>query len=255
MKTSAGLFKDPPPLLFAHRGYSSRAPENTLAAFALARDQGIPGIELDVHLTTDRRLAVFHDDTLKRICGVDRAVEDCSSDELRELSAGEWMDGAFRNEKIPLLPEVFELLGRGMIYDIEIKSRDTRRNELEGLLEAQITAAGLEDRCLISSFNPFRLKFFNPASSVPRGLIYARSPEVPWVLRRGGGRFIAPCPVLKPNYTFINRSYVLWHKKLLGRRLIPWTVDDPGLAKTLLGLGVDGLISNDPGPLKPLFGL
>ena len=53
----------PRPLAFAHRGLSSLYPENTMAAYRAARDAGIPGIELDVHLTADKKLVVFHDDT------------------------------------------------------------------------------------------------------------------------------------------------------------------------------------------------
>ena len=67
------------PYLFAHRGCSKDAPENTLAAFELARQRGMPGIELDIHLCKSGELIVTHDDNLRRVTGADIAVEEAFS--------------------------------------------------------------------------------------------------------------------------------------------------------------------------------
>lgn len=67
MKKTAILPGFPRPLVFAHRGLSSLYPENSMVAFRAARDAGVPGVELDIHLSRDRRLVVFHDDTTGRI--------------------------------------------------------------------------------------------------------------------------------------------------------------------------------------------
>lgn len=87
---------------YAHRGlHGGKVPENSLTAFRLAAEKGY-GIELDVHLTRDGRLAVMHDDTLKRMCGVDRKISDMTA---REISACRLRE---TEEAVPLLEEVLD---------------------------------------------------------------------------------------------------------------------------------------------------
>ena len=253
MKTLPFFKQYPGPLLFAHRGYSSRMPENTLAAFSEAAREGVPGVELDIHLVEGGELVVFHDDNLKRICGVDKIIETCSLTQIRELDAGIWKGAQFKNEKIPLLTELFELLGTRVYCDIEIKSRSTKESPLEETLKNQIYKYGIQNHCIVSSFNPFRLKFFKKlCPEIPAAVIYCVDSEVPWFLRKGAGRYLAPTEILKPKHDLVNREK-LRRQKNPSRLTLPWTVDDFNLAKELLECGVDGLISNDPGPLKKLY--
>ena len=98
-------------LLFGHRGYSAIAPENTLAAFRSLIDHQIPGVELDVHLSRDGNVVVIHDGNLKRTTGKDSLVQECTAAQIRTLDAGLWFGEKFKGEKIPLLGEVFALLG------------------------------------------------------------------------------------------------------------------------------------------------
>src|SRR5690242_19186833 len=97
----------PNPLVFAHRGASAYAPENTLAAFELARRQGAPAIEFDAKLSSDGRVVIIHDQTLERTTDGAGRVRDLSLAALRELDAGSWLSAQFRGEKIPTLDEVF----------------------------------------------------------------------------------------------------------------------------------------------------
>lgn len=101
---------------YAHRGlHGGGIPENSLPAFARAAEKGY-GVELDVHLTRDGRLAVFHDDTLKRLCGCDQTPEEMTMAELKRLSL------AGTEERIPELGEVLALLGGGTPLIVEMKS-------------------------------------------------------------------------------------------------------------------------------------
>ena len=102
------------PLFFAHRGLSARAPENTLAAFKLAWDSGVPGVELDIRLCATEDIVVFHDNDLERITGKQGTIEQSDLDELKSYDAGE-------GEKIPLLSEVFEAAPPDVYFDIEMK--------------------------------------------------------------------------------------------------------------------------------------
>src|SRR5512138_390835 len=100
-----------PPAIFAHRGASAHAPENTLAAFRLALEHGADGIELDAKLTSDGQVVVIHDQTVERTTGDPGMVRDMTLAQLKALDAGSFFDSAFTREPIPTLAEVFDLIG------------------------------------------------------------------------------------------------------------------------------------------------
>ncbi len=234
------------PLLFGHRGYSRLAPENTLAAFRLLLEHGIPGVELDVHLCASGEPVVIHDSDLKRVTGLDGRVEQTPWSRLRELDAGGWFDAAFAGERLPLLDEVFALLGRAVYYDVELKSAGRGRRALAERVLGCIRAHGLEDRCLLSSFDPFCLRAVERlAPGQPTALIWSRERGVHPLLRHGEGRLITRSPVLKPRHTLVRP------RPAGGRPVVTWTVDDPQVAQRLLRMGVRGLVSNDPGRIRP----
>lgn len=114
------------PIVVAHRGLSAAAPENTLAAFELAIEQGADAIELDVRCTADGEVVVMHDGTLDRTTDGHGRVRRASSTEIRGLSAGEWFDRRFAHEKVPLLREVFELVDHRCGVNIEVKEPPRR---------------------------------------------------------------------------------------------------------------------------------
>src|SRR5687767_7726644 len=104
------------PLILGHRGASALAPENSLAAFRRAMDDGADGIEFDVRLSYDHVPVVIHDATLKRTGRVDRLVSGLTAEELGEVDVGSWFTErthteaqAFVGEKLPTLARVFEL--------------------------------------------------------------------------------------------------------------------------------------------------
>lgn len=241
------------PLLFAHRGYSSRAPENTIAAFAAAREAGIPGVELDVHRCATGELVVIHDHDLRRLSGTDGVVEREGLASLRKLDVGSWFDGSFAGERIPLLEEIFETLGESVYYDIEIKNREDEPGPLERELVDLIRDRGLARRCLVSSFNPYTIRLVKALDAqLPTAIIYSSDPSVPFPLRHGEGRFIAHCDVLKPSMKKMKPWPLFINQMLMGYPVITWTVDSPEVAEHILKLNVTGVISNDPAPLLAL---
>lgn len=235
------------PLVFAHRGYSSLAPENTLSAFTLAKEKKIPGIELDVHICKSGELVVTHDENLKRITGYDGKIKDTEYSFIKDLDAGSWFHEKFRAEKIPLLSEVFESLGKSVYYDIEIKGRDKKPKALEEKLNSLITTFGMEKNCLISSFNPFAIKKIQSLNAkLLTAIIYCVDEEVPKILHHGEGRIISGCQILKPDKQKVSKAYMRFHRFFGGYPVIPWTINDPEEAKKLIELGVDGIISDNP---------
>jgi len=250
----------PQPLVFAHRGLSTVFPENTLVSFRAARDSGIPGIELDVHLTKDHKLVVFHDDTTQRIVGPAAGASGASGTSgkdgasysieasdyafLATLDIGSWKDKAFSGERMPLLEDVFSEFGETLYIDIEIKSRTVGDQGLETLLAEAIRKFGMERRCIVSSFNPFALRRFKKlCPEVATAIIYSRSSELYWFLRRGEGRWIGNVDILKPEHVLVKRRRIF--ERFL-RPILPWTVDIDRDAERVVAAGAAGIISNCP---------
>ncbi|MBN2551149.1 MAG: glycerophosphodiester phosphodiesterase [Spirochaetales bacterium] len=249
---TAGSDHDPSGvLLFGHRGYSALAPENTLAAFSLLLEHDIPGVELDVRLSRDGRVVVIHDENLERVTGFRARVQDCSASKIRALDAGSWFSDTFRGEGIPLLEEVFELLGDRLYYDIELKWGRRRGCGLEEAVLERVRGHGLGDHCLISSFNPYCIRRVQRlAPEIPAAHIYSTHREVPLMLRRGLAGIIYPTPFMKPQSRQVNPCSSFFLRRILNSRILCWTVDDPGEATRLVHLGVRGIISNHPSRIK-----
>jgi glycerophosphoryl diester phosphodiesterase len=244
----------PRPLVFGHRGCSAAAPENTLASFTKILEYGVPGVELDVHRCRTGELVVIHDDTLKRTAGLDAPVEETDYAEIAGLDAGAWFGPVFTGEKVPLLDEVFELLGENVYYDIEIKNRQRGCGPVEGAVVEAVRKRKLRDRVLVSSFNPYTLREVKRlAPEIFTALIYTNHPELPRPLRNGAGRFICRPDVLKPEKNKVCRRSMFFKGRLEGYPILPWTVDGPEEARRLLILGAEGIISNRPEDLLPLF--
>jgi glycerophosphoryl diester phosphodiesterase len=241
-------------MLFGHRGYSALAPENTLAAFSLLLDHGIPGVELDVRLSRDGKVVVIHDENLKRVTGLDALARDYPAAKLKRMDAGSWFGDTYRDEGIPLLDEVLELLGDRLYYDIELKWAQRRGGGLEEAVVERIRSHGLADRCLISSFNPYciqRLKAVAPG--IPTAHIYAKHRDIPLLLRRGQAGWIIPTPYMKPRSPQVNLFSSLLLRQVLRSRILAWTVDDPAEATRLIHLGISGIISNHPSKIKAVL--
>ena len=137
----------------AHRGFfdnQTDAPENTLPAFEKAVDRGY-GIELDVQMTTDKVLVVFHDESLKRMCGIDKRVVDCSYEELRQYTVGD------SNERIPLFDDVLDTVAGKVPLIVEIKSEGDWKETSER------TARRLDEykgAYCVESFHPLVVQWF-----------------------------------------------------------------------------------------------
>ncbi|HUX13236.1 MAG TPA: glycerophosphodiester phosphodiesterase [Spirochaetia bacterium] len=250
--------EEPRPLLFAHRGYSARAPENTLSAFREASRAGIPGVELDIHRCATGELVVAHDSDLFRVTGEHAEIETAPLSRIRELDAAvsfrRKTQSQIAAEPAPLLSELFDQFGARFYYDIEIKHYTDKPGTVELALSELIGRFGLDARCMVSSFDPFavrRFKQLNPR--IPTAIIYCDDPELPFWLRRGGGRYISSCDVMKPKDASVTAR--LLRRRIVAPRLpvVSWTVDSVETAIALVRRGTDGVISNDPAPILAAF--
>lgn len=238
------------PLIYGHRGYSAKAPENTLAAFQLLLDHRIPGVELDVQMCASGELVVIHDFELKRLTGAEGRVDEKTYSQLQKLRIGPGINPDFHPEPIPLLKDVFALLGDQVYYDVELKSESLTNEPLAKRAVEMIRQFGLQDRVMISSFNPFTVRQARKAGFKRTALIYSKHKEVHWFLRRGEGRIIAKSSILKPGYEHITPAGFFLDHKLKGFPMVTWTIDNPKEAERLYRAGMEGFIANDPGIIR-----
>jgi glycerophosphoryl diester phosphodiesterase len=224
------------PLIIAHRGASAYAPENTLAAFNLAVEQGADGIELDVQMSADGRVMVVHDFDVSRMTNGAGLVSELMAAELQALDAGE-------GQKIPTLDDLFEMLGPRVLYNIELKYFGWQGRGIETAVADRIAAFHLENRVLVSSFNPLALR--RARRQMPRSVPLG-------VLRKEGikyGYLFAKSEADHPHYPMVDEAYMAWARKR-GYRVNVWTVDEPDEAQRLIALGVNGLITNKPDVIR-----
>ncbi len=149
-----GLFMSASPLsaqlIVAHRGASYDAPENTLAAFRLAWEQGADAVEGDFYLTKDNEIVCIHDGNTKRTSGVERSVSASTLAELRQLDVGRWKDPKWQGERIPTLTEVLAAVPEGKKIYIEIKCGP----EIVPHLPPVLTKSGLKpEQTIVICFN------------------------------------------------------------------------------------------------------
>jgi glycerophosphoryl diester phosphodiesterase len=224
------------PRIWAHRGASAHAPENTLEAFELARKAGADGIELDVRLDRDGHVVVFHDRDLQRLCGRPGRMEDIDADERKQLRVA--------GCGVPLLADVFGVLG-DLELNVEIKSNQPGRNGALVAATAQvIRQSGRADQVLVSSFDPFSLlQFYRELPDIALAFLFGADQSLP--IRKGWLARAMGATVLHPEHTLCTEENVkAWH--MSGRPVNTWTVDDAAELKRLDEVGVDGIFTNDP---------
>ncbi len=228
------------PRVWAHRGDSAHATENTLEAFHRARHAGADGIELDVRLTRDGQVVVFHDDDLRRLAGRPERVADLTWDELAAVELVHGRTGG----RACLLSDALAAAGP-LDVNVEIKSPGPgRAGHTPGATAAEIQRSGAAARVVVSSFDPWALvQVRRPAPALATALLFHA--ELPLPARRG---WVAPwvgAALLHPEHVLCSAATVSGWRRA-GYAVNVWTVDDPDRLRTLASWGVDGVFCNDP---------
>jgi glycerophosphoryl diester phosphodiesterase len=233
-----------PVLAIAHRGFSGRAPENTLTAFKKAIDLGVDMIEFDVLLSKDGQVVVIHDDMLNRTTNGKGKVADYTLNELKQLDAGSWFGTQFSGERIPTLKEVLELTRGQVFLNIELKKGDLGRYTMKDLADRslqEVERAGMLNQILFASFDPSAIdRVIERNPRIPVGLIHSQS----WVFPREvtGGRSISVLSCSGKVLTQTNISNA--HKQ--GTKVMVWTLNTEEHMQHFLRMGVDGVITDYP---------
>ncbi|MBK8985893.1 MAG: glycerophosphodiester phosphodiesterase [Chloroflexi bacterium] len=225
------------PLVIGHRGASADAPENTMAAFALALTQGADGIEFDVQLSADGVPVVMHDADVTRMTTGDGRVANLSLAALQSLEMAQ-------GQRIPTLDDVLGAFGRQLLYNIEVKDFGWRERGTETAVADRIRAHHLKDNVLVSSFNPLALRRLRRC--LPPGVPIALIRDAGW---RQYGYLLADGAADHPHHALVDARYMAWARQR-SYRVNVWTVDDPAEARRLAALGVHGLITNQPANIR-----
>jgi glycerophosphoryl diester phosphodiesterase len=234
----------PRPVVFAHRGASAYAPENTLASFELAVDQGADAIELDAKLSADGAVIVFHDNTLDRTTDGTGRLSPKKLDDLRSLDAGSFFSERFRGEKIPLLGEVLEAVGDKVFINIELTNYATPRDQLVEKVCTLVRQHALAGRVLFSSFLAANLgKAARLLPEVPRGLLALGGWMGAWA--RSFGFAFGEYAALHPYLADVNAQQIRRVHRLK-RRIHVWTVNQVEDMIRLKNWDVDGIFTDDP---------
>jgi glycerophosphoryl diester phosphodiesterase len=221
------------PLLLGHRGVRGERPENTLAAFELALESGLDGIECDVQRTADGELILFHDFEIQG-----KKVNTLKYHHLKSI-----------DPRIPKVSELLDLARRypGTLLNLELKSETLRTDGLERDILHLVRHYGLENRIIISSFNPvslLRVRLRNP--TVRTGLLY--SPDMGWWGKDARLAAWLHVDALHPYFETVTPQ-MLSSAHRRGLAVNTWTVNDEMRISSLCSLNVDAIIGDSPARL------
>lgn len=234
--------------VWAHRGASAYAPENTLPAFELALSQRADGVEFDVQLSKDGVVVVIHDETLDRTTDGTGRVADHTAAELRKLDA--------RNGRtdhgptlVPTLDEVLALLAPSNLrINIELKNSEVPYPGLEQKVIAAVRDHGLAERVVLSSFSDASIgQLHELAPDLDSAVLYSRPQLRPWrTAARLGARGLHPPASFVPSRLWVRRA------QSLGLAIRPWVVNSPQLLLRMFRWRVDAVITDTPDVAREL---
>ena len=234
----------PRPIIFAHRGDFAHAPENTLPAFEQALQKGADGVELDAKLTSDGQVIVIHDSAVDRTTNSKGRVASLALEEIRKLDAGNWFNEKFAGTKVPLLEEIFEMVGKDKLINIELTNYSTPRDGLAIKACELIKRHNNHKQIIFSSFFSSNLKIAAQAlPEVPRGLL--AMPGLVGLWARSFGFMFGDYQALHPNIANTSKEQVQRAHRIK-RRVYVWTVNTPAEVTRLKEWGVDGIFTDDP---------
>jgi glycerophosphoryl diester phosphodiesterase len=246
-------------IVVGHRGAARHAPENTLESFRLGAEMGADAIELDVHLTADRQLAVIHDDTLDRTTDRTGRVADLTMDEIREADAGATFarddDSGFpfagKGHRVPSLGEVLEWLPDDLGLVIEIKARSAPDAVVEAVRDHPVRSSG---RLSVISFDEpsiDRVRELDP--EIRTGYLLVPSQPIheaiQWATEHG---HVGVHPWEGDLST--NAHSILAEAQMYGREMGCYVINDPDRMLQLAALGLWGFVTDAPDVARAAMG-
>jgi glycerophosphoryl diester phosphodiesterase len=238
------------PIIIAHRGFSDAAPENTLAAFRKAIEEGVGMIELDVRLSADDQFVVIHDKRLDRTTARRGLVKNLPAKELTALDNGSWFSQNFSKERVSLLQDVFPLVQRGPLLNIEIKPdvESSNGSLAEEMLVEIVKKSRISHRVILTSFNHQMMKRVKHLDqTIVTGILYnpiTNFRRPPSQLRAATNADIFICSKYQINGDVVSDA------RKAGLLVYVYGIKSERDVRRMVRLGIDGLIVNDPKLIK-----
>ncbi len=228
--------------IWAHRGASAYAPENSMEAFIMAHKMGADGIEIDIHLSKDGHLVVAHDETVDRCSNGKGLIVEKTLKELLELDFSNGKEN-YSNTRIPTLEQVLEFIKTsGLTLNIEIKNGIVLYEGIEEKTIKLVSSMGLEDKVLYSSFNHYSLtivKKLNP--NAPIGILSSDVMVDPYLYAKH-----LNAVAFHPYFKTLMVPGTIENCKKHGVKINTWTVDKQEDLNWLLKENIDAIITNRP---------
>jgi glycerophosphoryl diester phosphodiesterase len=235
--------------IYAHRGASMDSPENTISSIKLAMEQGADGVEFDVRVSKDGHVVLMHDETTKRIGGVDKKVSDQTLEELRQLDVGEWFDAKFKGERIATLSEALAAVDDGKYALVEIKSKADSVDTIATALKA---IPDFEAKARIISFDQeVCAKSRAALPTIPVYLVVSglkKEGTEEFVPYHDGYLTAVTGPKLTglvPDLRSLSDDFVAKAKEK-NVKIIAWTANEPELVRKLDQWGIEGIETDAP---------
>jgi glycerophosphoryl diester phosphodiesterase len=227
----------------AHRGASSLAPENTVAAAKLAWELGADAVELDIYLTKDNRVMVIHDGNTKRTSGENYVVKNTDSEILRKLDVGSFKDEKYKGEKIPFLKEMIATIPEGKKLVVELKCG----SEVLPFLKEVVKKSKKQEQIIFIGFDWQTI--VDTKRTFPKNKCY-------WLCSKSDELVKRMSDIAQSGLDGIDLINSIIDQKAIDMAkehnlvVVAWTVDDPKEAQRLINLGVTGITTNRPEWLK-----
>ncbi len=234
---------DAPTRVIAHRGFSSEAPENTLAAIEMAIEIGADMVEIDVTVTSDGEVILLHDETLDRTTTGTGLPTDQTLEAIRLLDAGSWFSQEYEGEPIPTLAEALDTVKDRILINIEIKSEAVEHGVVPKVA-ALVEEHGMIDQVVVSSFSPealSRMKTTNPA--IVTATLFNKD------LHTGGDPLEIVQEVGSRGFNISSKRVTLEMIERCHKHGIPvavYTVNDETEMLRLMAMGVDAVFTDHP---------
>ena len=234
--------------VFGHRGAKGESPENTIAGILHSIDRGLTHVEIDLRLSSDKKIIVVHDDNAFRTTGVNRQINKLSAADLRKLDARkssmDW--GQKKNCGIPKLQEILKKCPEITKYQLEVKTKTTRDCDImvNELIKIFPNIKSCE-KIIVTSFNLYFLeRLLKIAPYIPRGLVSDQRNALRQVKS-------LECEIVCIDHRIVTRS---WIKQILNSEIYIslWTVNNPSLIEDFFNWGVNSIITDYPSMAIPL---
>jgi glycerophosphoryl diester phosphodiesterase len=240
--------------IIAHRGASAYYPENTFPSFENAINMGADMVELDVQLTSDKEVVVFHDEKISRCTNGRGRIADYTLASLKKLDAGNWIDKKFKNTRIPTLIEALDICKNRIAVNIEIKTEAVSRMFFGGIEEKCLKIVeqiGMNGHVVFSSFDPraiMHLKQIDNTAAV--AVLFEKKhygSKLPSDVMDSVGADAFNCSASELNKKWLPN---------IKSNNIPvniYTVNDEKNMNKFLDMGVNGIFTNKPDVLKKVL--